>query len=315
MSKRIITVDPNLLNSSSSNTSRKSKTKYNKTRKADKPHNVNYEKLLGKIKEMKKNKLQQTKKKKIHVTPQIQPSVTLPEPIKPEINNEAIAVSLQTNNNTNLEITPETTFSKNTDPNSNIETPIIVETPQIALLPVAPPTAPLIAPPTAPPIATTPPIAPPIATAPLIAPPTATAPPTLPITIQPDPQYGILKNGKKPTRKNYMNCNAKTNTRFEKLRTIKRKYQLGKNGKKISVLLKDNKTRKKIKNEIQDLKQKSIKEVRTFLQEKNMIKAGSIAPNNVLRKMYEDMYLTGNIENKNSENLIHNYVNDEEFVN
>lgn len=294
MSKRIITVDPNLLNSSSSNTSRKSKKKYNKTRKADKPHNVNYEKLLGKIKEMKKNKLQQTKKKKINVTPQTQPSVSLPEPIKPETNNEEVAVSLQTNNNTNLEITPETTFSKNTDPNSNIETPIIVETPQIVLPPVAPPTAPPVAPPTAPPI----------------------APPTLPITIHPEPQYGILKNGKKPTRRNRMNSNnPKTNTRFEKLRTIKRKYQLGKNGKKISVLLKDNKTRKKIKSEVQDLKQKSIKEVRTFLQEKNMIKAGSIAPNNVLRKMYEDMYLTGNIENKNSENLIHNYVNDEEINN
>ena len=53
---------------------------------------------------------------------------------------------------------------------------------------------------------------------------------------------------------------------------------------------------------LQELKEKSIKEVRNFLQEKNMIKAGSIAPNNVLRKMYEDIYLTGNIENKNSEN-------------
>lgn len=285
MSKRIITVDPNLFKSSASKASRKSKKSFNKTRKADKPHNVNYEKLLGKIKEMKKNKLQQTKKKKINVTPQIQPSVSLPEPIKPETNNEEVAVSLQTNNNANLEITPETTFSKNTDPNSNIETPIIVETPQIAV-----PTV-------------TSPVAPPI------------APPTLPITIHPEPQYGILKNGKKPTRKNRMNSNPKTNTRFEKLRTIKRKYQLGKNGKKISVLLKDNKTRKKIKSEVQDLKQKSIKEVRTFLQKKNMIKAGSIAPNNVLRKMYEDMYLTGNIENKNSDNLIHNYVNDEEIVN
>lgn len=285
MSKRIITVDPNLFKSSASKASRKSKKSFNKTRKADKAHNVNYEKLLGKIKEMKKNKLQQTKKKKINVTPQIQPSVSLPEPIKPETNNEEVAVSLQTNNNANLEITPETTFSKNTDPNSNIETPIIVETPQIAV-----PTV-------------TSPVAPPI------------APPTLPITIHPEPQYGILKNGKKPTRKNRMNSNPKTNTRFEKLRTIKRKYQLGKNGKKISVLLKDNKTRKKIKSEVQDLKQKSIKEVRTFLQKKNMIKAGSIAPNNVLRKMYEDMYLTGNIENKNSDNLIHNYVNDEEIVN
>ena len=46
-----------------------------------------------------------------------------------------------------------------------------------------------------------------------------------------------------------------------------------------------------------------------------MIKAGSIAPNNVLRKMYEDIYLTGNIENKNSDYLIHNFVNDEEIIN
>lgn len=297
MSKRIIAVDPNLFNSSTSKSSRKSKRKYDKTRKADKPHNVNYEKLLGKIKEMKKNKLQQTKKKQVIVTPQMQPTVTLPEPIKSETNNE--------------EITPETTFFKNTDP--NIETPIIIETPQIAepTPPIAPPTAPPIAPPIAPLTLPTLPTAPPIA--PPIAPPVA--PPTLPITIHPEPQYGILKNGKKPTQRNHANMITKPKTRFEKLRTIKRKYKLGKDGKKISILLKDNKTRKKIKSEVQELKQKSIKEIRTFLQERNMIKAGSIAPNNVLRKMYEDMYLTGNIENKNSENLIHNYVNNEEFVN
>lgn len=297
MSKRIITVDPNLLKSSSSNPSRKSKKKFDKTKKADKAHNVNYEKLLGKIKEMKKNKLQQTKKKK---RVQVQPTDLEPKTCDVDIKETAISIqpiphipitqptidkstTNESTTNEPIEITPETTFSKNTDPNSIIETPIIVETPQI-------PTTQTIAPP-------------------------PVAPPTLPIIIHPEPQYGILKNGKKPTRKNHTNSISKAKTRFEKLRTIKRKYKLGKDGKKISVLLKDNKTRKKIKSEIQDLKQKSIKEVRTFLQEKNMIKAGSIAPNNVLRKMYEDMYLTGNIENKNSENLIHNYVNNEEIIN
>lgn len=268
MSKRI-TLDPNLLSLSGPKPSRKSKKKFDKTKKADKAHNVNYEKLLGKIKEMKKNKLQQTRKKK-QTTEQ---NTNVPE--KCDVKIEEAALTITTNEP--KEITQETTFEKNSNPAS--ETPIIINTPTLV--------------------------------APIALAPTAVAPPvTTPVIIQPEPQYGILKNGKKPTRRNHIN--PKSNTRFEKLRTIKRKYQLGKNGRKISVLLKDNKTRKKIKSEVQDLKQKSIKEVRTFLQERNIIKAGSIAPNNVLRKMYEDMYLTGNIENKNSDNLIHNYINDEE---
>ena len=274
MSKRI-TLDPNLLSLSGPKPSRKSKKKFDKTKKADKAHNVNYEKLLGKIKEMKKNKLQQTRKKK-QTTEQ---NTNVPK--KCDINIEEAALTITTNEP--KEITQEITFEKN----SNSETPIIINTPAITpAVPAVTPAVPAITP--AVPIPTN-------------------------IIIQPDPQYGILKNGKKPTRRNHIN--TKPNTRFEKLRTIKRKYKLGKNGRKISVLLKDNKTRKKIKNEVQELKQKTIKEIRSFLQEKNMIKAGSIAPNNVLRKMYEDMYLTGNIENKNTDNLIHNYVNDDEEIN
>jgi hypothetical protein len=275
MSKRI-TLDPNLLSLSGPKPSRKSKKKFDKTKKADKAHNVNYEKLLGKIKEMKKNKLQQTRKKK-QTTEQ---NTNIPKKCDVKIEESALTITT----NEPKEITQETTFEKNSNPST--ETPIIINTP-IAVAP--PPTMAL----------------------PTMAPPTAVPPVTTPIIIQPEPQFGILKNGTKPTRRNRAKS---TTTRFEKLRTIKRKYQLGKNGRKISVLLKDNKTRKKIKSEVQDLKQKSIKEVRTFLQERNMIKAGSIAPNNVLRKMYEDMYLTGNIENKNSDNLIHNYVNDEESI-
>jgi hypothetical protein len=275
MSKRI-TLDPNLLSLSGPKPSRKSKKKFDKTKKADKAHNVNYEKLLGKIKEMKKNKLQQTRKKK-QPTEQ---NTNLPEKCDMKIEEAALTISTTEPS----KFTQEITFEKHKES----ETPIIINTPITVPSTVAPP-----------------------AITPL-----AVAPPAIThnaIIIQPEPEYGILKNGRKPTRRNHIN--TKPNTRFEKLRTIKRKYKLGKNGKKISVLLKDNKTRKKIKTEVQDLKQKSIKEVRAFLQERNMIKAGSIAPNNVLRKMYEDMYLTGNIENKNTDNLIHNFVNDEETIN
>ena len=40
-----------------------------------------------------------------------------------------------------------------------------------------------------------------------------------------------------------------------------------------------------------------------------MLKAGSLAPNDVLRKTYEQLHLSGDINNKNGEILIHNYVN------
>ena len=300
MSKRIITVDPNLFKSSASKASRKSKKSFNKTNKADKAHNVNYEKLLGKIKEMKKHKLQQTKKKKLNIVPQ--PVVQPPSELVITPPSLQLSNNINTENE-NIEITQETTFTKNTNP--IIETPILVETPKTSLettiLPVP-----------APPVPTSVP-APPVPTS--VAAPTSIPAPVLPLIIHPDPPYGILKNGNKPTRKNNSTAIKKNNTRFQKLRTIKRKYELGKSGKKISVLLKNNKTRKIIKGEVQKLKEKSIKEVRSFLQERNMIKAGSIAPNNVLRKMYEDMYLTGNIENKSSENLIHNYITEEETNN
>ena len=267
MSKKI-TLDPNLLNLSGPKTSSKSRKKYDKTQKNGKAHDVNYDKLLKKLKEMKKNKLQTKKNKRENPEPEIQITQTMMEkPLVQEVNTQPSLVE-----------TP-------------VETPVATPVPVQISVNTQQDRNPI-----------------PI---PILPDPTIKIPDQM-IPILPDPEFGILKNGNKPTRRNYLGGISKPATRFEKLRTIKRKYQLGKNGKKIGVLLKDNKTRKKIKNEIQDLKQQSIKEVRKFLQERNMIKAGSIAPNNVLRKMYEDMYLSGNIENKNSDNLLHNFVNKEE---
>ena len=43
----------------------------------------------------------------------------------------------------------------------------------------------------------------------------------------------------------------------------------------------------------------------------NIIKSGSSAPEPVLRKLYEDCFSTGSVYNKNADNLIHNYLNEE----
>jgi len=49
-------------------------------------------------------------------------------------------------------------------------------------------------------------------------------------------------------------------------------------------------------------------DIKNYLSEKNLIKKGSEAPNDVLRKLYEDSILSGNINNLNNDNLVFNYL-------
>ena len=89
------------------------------------------------------------------------------------------------------------------------------------------------------------------------------------------------------------------------------KYKLGKKNNKIGVLVKNNQTLKKIKNDFAGLKKVSMAEIKKYLRSHNLIKIGCIAPNDVLRKMYESALLSGDINNTNNENLLHNFINDE----
>ena len=101
-----------------------------------------------------------------------------------------------------------------------------------------------------------------------------------------------------PTPKKRRHCITKT-----------RKYTLGRSGTKVSVLIKNAKTRKLVQHELALLKQKSIPEIKTLLIKKNLLKVGSDAPNDVLRQTYEQSILSGDIENKAKNVLIHNYMN------
>jgi len=107
---------------------------------------------------------------------------------------------------------------------------------------------------------------------------------------------------------------SKEESYIPKLRRITRtyKYKLGKrkDNKHIGLLIKNRETQKKIKQEVSQLKQQPIQNVKNFLREKNLIKLGSQAPNDVLRKLYEDSVLAGEITNTNNNNLVHNYLND-----
>jgi len=178
-----------------------------------------------------------------------------------------------------------------------------------------------------------------------------------------EPQYGCLKNGSKPTYREWKrktqsqnphvlpevqlndrekslhemkqrfqqtknespaasgpNINTSTtkegnvsdnpNTRYQhQIKT--KKYKLGKDKTKkaISILIKNSDTRKKINSECDRLRKKSIIDVKNYLRQRNLLKAGSDAPPDVLRSMYENAVLTGDVKNESKDTLLHNFYN------
>ena len=96
-------------------------------------------------------------------------------------------------------------------------------------------------------------------------------------------------------------------------KTIKRKYTLGKsaNTKMVSVLVKNRETRKQIITAQKELKRKPISDIKVYLRNHNLMKLGSTAPNDIIRKTFESAIMAGEITNSNSETLLHNFSKDE----
>jgi hypothetical protein len=97
-----------------------------------------------------------------------------------------------------------------------------------------------------------------------------------------------------------------------KRKFLRRTYHVGKDKykPKVGVLLPNKTIRKRVTTSSYLLKQTPIEDIRKFLLKKGFIKVGSSAPNDVLRKMYESIQMIdGEINNHNSENLLHNFFN------
>ena len=160
------------------------------------------------------------------------------------------------------------------------------------------------------------------------------------IFLKEEPPHGCLKNGKKPTFREWATkmlgggsepaaptvppTSTSTLTELNgggehtpeqlagmrvKIRKTKKKsYRIGKHDDVVGVLLKNKQTQRHIQNQHLTLKQKTIGEIRKYLYEHHLLKVGSNAPPDVLRRMYEDSIMTGDVKNTNKDVLLHNFM-------
>ena len=56
---------------------------------------------------------------------------------------------------------------------------------------------------------------------------------------------------------------------------------------------------------------RNISEVKDYLRKHELLKVGSSAPTDVIRAIYENSILAGDVHNKNSQVLVHNYMTPE----
>jgi len=125
-------------------------------------------------------------------------------------------------------------------------------------------------------------------------------------TIQPDKPYGVLKNGIKPTYKIWSKQDVPQIPIVEE-REIQKTFVLGKKNKSVGVLIKSNKTRKNHEDIKINLKKTSMATLKNHLKKNNLIKFGTTAPSELLREMYENSKMCGEITNNNAANILHNF--------
>jgi hypothetical protein len=98
-------------------------------------------------------------------------------------------------------------------------------------------------------------------------------------------------------------------------RIVRRTYKIGKSKvlPRISVLVSNKTLRNNTTTKCQLLKQDSIADIKKYLIKRGLIKVGTSAPNDVLRKMYEScVMICGEVQNHNPDNLLHNFLNGKE---
>ena len=114
--------------------------------------------------------------------------------------------------------------------------------------------------------------------------------------------YGCLKNGNLPTYRQSRRSAT----------TVKQYASFGKTSKSntVRVLIKDKETYAKIERDKKKIDKRPMSDIREYLRQRKLYKIGSTAPDDILRDIYKNAILTGNVENNSSDTLMHNFLND-----
>jgi hypothetical protein len=164
----------------------------------------------------------------------------------------------------------------------------------------------------------------------------ATLAPTDTLVNKKEPPYSNLKGSKKPSYREWLKSqhqkveihdndikdSVATTLREEKLKKIQKKYKkqakhcktikitetFGKRNGKVSIHIKNKENKEQLENEKKTLKKHSIPKIKAYLKEHNLLKIGSYAPNDVIRELYENAMLSGDITNNNKDILVHNFL-------
>jgi|LauGreDrversion4_2_1035121.scaffolds.fasta_scaffold00961_12 hypothetical protein len=86
----------------------------------------------------------------------------------------------------------------------------------------------------------------------------------------------------------------------------------GKKNGTVRIFIKDKDAYTKIESDKKKLAKHNMTQVRNYLRTRRLYTVGSSAPDDVLRTIYEDAHLTGNIENTNSTTLMQNFLNEDQ---
>ena len=131
---------------------------------------------------------------------------------------------------------------------------------------------------------------------------------------KPPPQYSSIKNGSKPTFRQMKRTFKTKNDVPEEKHIVKHYSDFGKKTRtrKINIFIKNITDRKNIEDEIKILDTQEFALIKEYLIKRDLIKIGSIAPESLMREIYKNSILAGDIHNKNPNNLIHNYINSHE---
>lgn len=90
----------------------------------------------------------------------------------------------------------------------------------------------------------------------------------------------------------------------KQVKRLQKTCKIGKKGRSVNVLIDNNKTRRRIMNDINKLDKISITKMKEYLREKGLIQKGSDAPDFIIKQLYKSAIMTGSVENTNKTHLI-----------